>query len=198
MSCCALSYLLELHSATAQLDALQESADETTRRYAREALWNLKFFEVPSSVVSHFTLTGDAAGEIVLSPNARRKPKGGRGAEHKPASDRGVEGGGDDGGRIEGEELESSMGGGAEASGTGASTRAFRGAYQTPASARVAFLAEAVESAGLSMANMLHAEFFPVNHATGNIGPAAITPASEALNLARPAARDAVFGKDFS
>jgi hypothetical protein len=32
-------YTSEIQSASDQLQALQESADEMTRRYAREALW---------------------------------------------------------------------------------------------------------------------------------------------------------------
>lgn len=52
-------------------------------------------------------------------------------------------------------------------------------------------LAAAKESSGLSMSHMLRAELLPVD-AVGNFVPVALTPAAQALDLARPAARDEV------
>ena len=47
---------------------------------AREALWNLKHFEVPTELMTHFKLTEDDKGEIVLSP----QPKQVGGGEVRP------------------------------------------------------------------------------------------------------------------
>ena len=156
---------------TDQLDKLQESDDEMTRRYAREALWNLKFFEVPSSVTNHFKLTEDETGEIIVSPNPKTNRTTGS-----------VEAGGEGGG--EGGEKR-------------VSTLAFRKAYQTPASARNAYLASVKESSGLSMSNMLRTELIPVDVITGNLGPAELTATgSQSLVLSRPGAMDEAYGND--
>ncbi|KAK3264890.1 hypothetical protein CYMTET_26396 [Cymbomonas tetramitiformis] len=41
------------------LESLQNSVDEQTRAFARQALWNLKCFEVPDDIVHHFKLGDD-------------------------------------------------------------------------------------------------------------------------------------------
>ena len=157
----------DIHTATDQLDLLQDSDDELTRRYAREALWHLKFFEVPPSVAAHFSLTEDDTGEIVLSPNG------------KPSSSVRETANGDGSGDMTGD----------RDGAVGVSTRAFRGAYMTPESARQAFLQDAQESEGISMSNMLRGELLPVN-AHGILMPANIASTAQALNLARPGAAD--------